>query len=62
VNLDKTAKPTTANVLVNGIAVKFEAYNIGGNNYFKLRDLAMALSGTGKQFDVSWDAAENAIF
>lgn len=31
-----------------------EAYNINGNNYFKLRDLAMIVSGTDKQFDVAW--------
>jgi hypothetical protein len=39
----------------------FTAYNIGGNNYFKLRDLAFALSGTEKQFEVGWDGAANAI-
>ena len=47
--------------MVNGNVVAFEAYNIDGNNYFKLRDLAMAVNGTEKQFQVSWNAAENAI-
>jgi hypothetical protein len=37
------------------------AYNIGGNNYFKLRDVAYILAGTQKQFAVDWDAAANAI-
>ena len=50
-----TATPTTSTVMVNGQAVAFEAYNIAGNNYFKLRDLAKVLSGTTKQFEVvSW--------
>ncbi len=52
---------TNAKVLVNGHEVAFEAYNIGDNNHFKLRDLAMALNGTEKQFAVSWDAAKGVI-
>jgi hypothetical protein len=56
-----TASPASATVVVNGESVAFDAYNIGGSNYFKLRDLAYALSGTEKQFDVGWDGAANAI-
>lgn len=56
-----TATPTSSKVLVNGEQVAFEAYNIGGNNYFKLRDLAMALNGSDKQFEVTWDPEFNAI-
>jgi len=56
-----SAVPTTSRILVNGIEKSFEAYNIRGSNYFKLRDLAFILSGTDKQFEVSWDAAKNAI-
>ncbi len=55
------AAPASAKVLVNGQKVGLNAYNISGNNYFKLRDLAYALNGTEKQFDVGWDAANNAI-
>ena len=55
------ATPISSTVLVNGRKVAFDAYNIGGNNYFKLRDLAYTLNGTAKQFDVVWDAANNAI-
>lgn len=54
-------KSHDANMLVNGKASAFEAYEIQNNNYFKLRDLAKVLSGTEKQFDVSWDSAKNAI-
>ena len=56
-----TATPTTSKILVNGAEKSFEAYNIDGNNYFKLRDLAFILSGTGKQFEVTWDETKNAI-
>jgi len=50
-----TAKSTNSTILVNGKNVEFEAYNINGNNYFKLRDLAMALNGTEKQFNVMYN-------
>jgi len=39
-----TVNPTTSKVLVNGKIVEFEAYNINGYNYFKLRDLAQAVN------------------
>ncbi|MFF2886021.1 hypothetical protein [Paenibacillus sp. NPDC057967] len=55
------AKPASAKVVVNGKEVVFEAYNINGNNYFKLRDLAMALNGSEKSFAVDWDSKANAI-
>ncbi len=56
-----SATPTTSTVLVNGEQVAFDAYNIDGSNYFKLRDLAYALNGSEKQFDVVWNASANAI-
>lgn len=56
-----TAAPTASTVLVNGKNIAFDAYNIEGNNYFKLRDLAYILSGTEKQFEVTWDSVNNAI-
>jgi len=56
-----TALPTASAVFVNGENVSFDAFNIGGFNYFKLRDLAYTLSGTTRQFDVGWDSENNAI-
>lgn len=56
-----TATPTVSKVLVSGAAISFDAYNINGNNYFKLRDLASTVNSSTKQFEVSWDAAKNAI-
>jgi hypothetical protein len=53
--------PTTATVLVNDESVAFDAYNINGNNYFKLRDIAYALNGTSGQFAVGYDGATHVI-
>lgn len=56
-----TAAPNRSAVLVNGQTAAFDAYTINQNNYFKLRDLAKVLSGTGKQFEITWDGSKNAI-
>ena len=56
-----TATPTKDAVLVNGKTVSFEAYKIDGSNYFKLRDIAMVLSGSTKQFNVTWNAEKSSI-
>lgn len=56
-----TAKVISSRVLVDGNDISFDAYNINGNNYFKLRDLATVVSGTTKQFEITWDGEKNAI-
>ena len=56
-----SAVPVNITVYVNDLAMKFGAYNIDGSSFFKLRDLAYALNGTAKQFEVIWDTAANAI-
>ena len=48
-------------VSVNGKITDVILCNIRGNNYIKLRDLAMLLRGTEKQFEVAWDAANKSI-
>ena len=60
--------PTPANVMlspqrltVDGESVECEKYNIDGSNYFKLRDLAYALNGTGSQVGVGFDAATSTV-
>jgi len=52
--IDTMAQPTISNVLVNNVAVDFQAYNINGYNFFKLRDIAYVLNGTAAQFNVEW--------
>lgn len=55
------AKPTASTILSNNSSVKLEAYNINGNNYFKLRDISMLVKDTDKRFEVTWDETKKAI-
>lgn len=55
------AAPANSSVMIDGKKVAFEVYTIRNNNYLKLRDVAMALNASGKQFEVSWDGAASAI-
>jgi N-acetylmuramoyl-L-alanine amidase len=47
---------STASIQMNGSGLSLSAYTINDNNYFKLRDLADALS-----FDVDWNDATNTV-
>lgn len=55
------AKPTPHSVYVDGTKVNCAAYEIAGNNYFKLRDIAAMVNGTEKQFEVTWNEAAKRI-
>ena len=46
------AERSSQPIYVDGQQVQLEAYNIGGNNYVKLRDVGKALG-----FNVSWDGS-----
>lgn len=59
--LTKTAKVSSARVVVDGTPVAAAAYEIEGSNYFKLRDLAVAFTGTDAAFDVEWDDAAQTV-
>ena len=48
---NKAASLTNASVYLDGKPLSLTAYSIGGNNYFKLRDLGDALG-----FGVDWNA------
>ena len=52
----KTPTPTTSKVYLDGEEVQFTAYNIEGNNYFKLRDVGQAFD-----FGVEWDGTKQTI-
>lgn len=47
---------------VDGEEIACEKYNINGSNYFKLRDIAMLLNETPRQFEAAWNAEEEAIY
>lgn len=55
------AMKSSGKILIDGGEAIFDAYNINGNNYFKLRDIAYKLSGTDAQFEVDWDGVKNAL-
>ena len=57
----RDALATDTRVVVDDVEVPFECYNINGNNYFKLRDLAMALNGSVASFSVGWNEEANSI-
>ncbi len=56
-----TALASSHKVMVNGQIQSFNAYNINGSNYFKLRDVGAKLSGSKTQFNVTWDPIFESI-
>jgi hypothetical protein len=52
----KTANPTSSKIYLDGEEISLTAYNIGGNNYFKLRDI-----GETFDFEVDWDGENRTI-
>ena len=55
---DETVKAVLAkanNVTVDGTPSSVDYTVINGENYYRLRDLATALTGTKSQFNVTWD-------
>lgn len=57
----QTATPTPHAIYVDGVKANVAAYEIGGNNYFKLRDIAAIVNGSEKQFEVDWNEAQQRI-
>jgi len=56
-----TVKPSKSELMIDNQTCTFESYSVAGNNYFKLRDLAAALNGSEKQFEVEYDSAAKAV-
>lgn len=56
-----SAVPSSDQLHVDGKAQSPTAFAIGEYNYFKLRDLAAILNGTGKQFSVDYDGNRKAV-
>lgn len=50
------AVPSWQKIYLDGQEVQMTAYNIGGNNYVKLRDIGKAVG-----FNVYWDTAANSV-
>lgn len=56
-----TGIPNPATVKINGKEIAFDAYNINGNNFFKLRDLAYSINNSTKKFAIDWDNSLKAV-
>ena len=52
-----TARPSTQPIYVDGQRIGMTAYNIGGNNYVKLRDIGKAVN-----FGVTYNASTNSVY
>ena len=61
VTAQAAAVPSAQSFQVDGKTVRTEVYNINGNNYFKLRDIAMLLKDTQSGFSVDYDAGSRMI-
>ncbi|MDR1194658.1 MAG: leucine-rich repeat protein [Peptococcaceae bacterium] len=53
---NKTSTPADGKIYIDGVEARFTAYNIDGNNYFRLRDIGQALD-----FNVAWDGGSDTI-
>ena len=54
--INQIAIPTASKLLLNGNSLTLTAYNINGNNYFKLRDLGEIFN-----FSVEWNGNQKLI-
>ncbi|MDE6590088.1 MAG: copper amine oxidase N-terminal domain-containing protein, partial [Oscillospiraceae bacterium] len=54
--VNKIGRLSNSPVYLDGTQMAFTAYNIDGNNYFKLRDIGAALN-----FSVEWNGARQSI-
>jgi hypothetical protein len=52
-------KVSNQTLSINGYSKAFNAVNINGNNFVRLRDIASALNGTAKNFSVVYNGADN---
>ena len=61
---NEAAVPATATdvtLTIGDDTVTLRAYNIGGDNFFRLRDVAAVLNGTAARFNIAWHEAAGAI-
>lgn len=54
INKPIQSKASTQTIKVDGKSFTLTAYNVGGSNYIRLRDIAAAMKTTKKPFDVLW--------
>ena len=59
--LAEDVRLSSQTLTVDGRNAACAYYNIDGSNYFKLRDIAFLLNGTGSQFSVAYDETARAV-
>ncbi len=57
----KSVSTSVVPVRINKTVTYIQAYNIGYNNYFKIRDLAAALTKTSARFEAEYDSLQGAV-
>ncbi|GEM_PF-2235279 len=55
------AEPMSARVFLDGNEADLKAYDINGNTYVKLGDIASLMRDTPAKFDVQWQSGSNTI-
>ncbi|WP_308534032.1 hypothetical protein [uncultured Peptoniphilus sp.] len=58
---ENLAKVSSQKMKLDGENVSMAAYNINGNNYFKLRDLAAILDGKACTFNIAFDEGSASV-
>lgn len=58
----RTIKVSQQKITVNGTSKTLTAYNINGNNFLQLRDVAMLLNGTDKTFAINFNDATQSAY
>ncbi|HHX61771.1 MAG TPA: hypothetical protein GX707_13865 [Epulopiscium sp.] len=60
-NDKKAAIINESAMFLDGEQIRGTGFNVGGNNYFKLRDIADNLSQTSSRFEVTWNSERKLI-
>ena len=60
-NRTHNAKPSNADLIIDGVELPLSAYLIGSSHFFRLRDIAVLLNETGNQFDIAFDHEDKTI-
>lgn len=60
-HLGDIAVPNETEIDINGKNVRLFGYNINGNNYYKIRDIAYLLNGTKSNFSVDWNSEKGVV-
>lgn len=56
-----SAQAGSVTIALGGGLMRLGTYNIAGNNYVKLRDVAQLLQGSDKSFGITWNAGAQRI-